>query len=111
MQEHERFLIKFTNLFKSFDNDQDGVINEIQFKDMIRMMNVVETEDEVENLLTKVDPDNNKKMNYSEVVQVLSHEMVPRVPDAANPSRKIAILEKFISESEDMGDYTNREPT
>ena len=74
-------------------------------------MNVVETEDEIDNLLTKVDPDNNKKMTYSEVVLVLSQEMVPRIPDAVNPSRKIAILEKFVSESEDMGDYTNREPT
>ena len=35
LQEHERFLIKFTNLFKSVDNDQDGVISEIQFKDLL----------------------------------------------------------------------------
>lgn len=51
MQEHERFLIRFTNLFKSVDNDQDGVISEIQFKDLLRMMNVLETEDEIEQLL------------------------------------------------------------
>ena len=29
LQEHERFLIKFTNLFKSVDRDQDGIISEV----------------------------------------------------------------------------------
>ena len=33
--------------------------------------------------------------------------MVPRDPDSINPSRKIAILEKFISESEDLDDEIN----
>mgnify|MGYP003887803517 FL=1 len=74
---------------------------------MLRMMHVLETEEEIDALLTKVDPFNNKKMTYSEVVQVLSTEMVRREPDAVNPSRKIAILEKFISESEDYEDDTH----
>ena len=89
-------MIKFTNLFKSIDNDQDGVISEIQFKDMIKMMRVYETEDEIKKLLAKIDPFNNKKMTYSEVVFTLSQEMVPRIPDSTNPSRRIAVLEKFI---------------
>jgi len=41
------------------DNDQDGVISEVQFKDLLRIMNVMQTEDEIEDLLAKVDPDNN----------------------------------------------------
>ena len=80
LQEHERFLIKFTNLFKSVDNDQDGVISEVQFKDLLRMMNVLQTEDDIEQLLAQVDPFNNKKMTYSEVVLVLSSHMVPKDP-------------------------------
>ena len=67
---------------------------------MLRMMRVYETEEEIDKLLTKVDPYNNKKMTYSEVVFVLSQEMVPRIPDSTNPSRRIAVLEKFISESD-----------
>ena len=51
LQEHERFLIKFTDLFKSVDNDQDGVISEVQFKDLLRMMNVMGSEEEIEQLL------------------------------------------------------------
>ena len=70
-------------------------------------MAILDSEEEIENLLAQVDPFNNKKMTYSEVVSVLSSEMVPRDPDSNNPSRKIAILEKFISESEDLDDEIN----
>ena len=101
LQEHERFLIKFTNLFKSVDNDQDGVISEIQFKDLLSMMNVLDSEEEIENLLAQVDPFNNKKMTYSDVVLVLSSHMVPRDPLNPNPSQQIALLEKFIQENTD----------
>lgn len=48
MQEHERFLLKFTNLFKSVDNDQDGVISELQFKDLLRMMNCFDNEADID---------------------------------------------------------------
>jgi len=95
LQEHERFLIKFTDLFKSVDRDQDGVISEVQFKEMLRLMNVLDTEEEIEKLLAQVDPFNNKKMTYSEVVLVLSSHMVPK-----EPSGQIALLEKFIQENE-----------
>lgn len=80
LQEHERFLIKFTDLFKSVDNDQDGVISEVQFKDLLTMMNVMESEADIEQLLAHVDPYNNKKMTYSEVVLVLSSQTVPKDP-------------------------------
>ena len=39
---------------------------------MLRMMNVLGSEEELDKLLTKVDPFNNKKMTYSEVVFILS---------------------------------------
>ena len=58
-------------------------------------MNVFDTDDEIERLLTQVDPFNNKKMTYSEVVLVLSSHMVPK-----EPSGQIALLEKFIQENE-----------
>ena len=89
-------MIKFTNLFKSVDNDQDGVISEVQFKDLLQMMAILDSEEEIENLLAQVDPFNNKKMTYSEVVLVLSSHMVPRDPLNPNPSQQIALLEKFI---------------
>ena len=94
-------MIKFTNLFKSVDNDQDGVISEVQFKDLLQMMAILDSEEEIENLLAQVDPFNNKKMTYSEVVLVLSSHMVPRDPLNPNPSQQIALLEKFIQDNTD----------
>ena len=102
LQEHERFLIKFTNLFKSVDNDQDGVISEVQFKDLLRMMGILQSEEEIESLLAQVDPDNNQKMTYSEVVLVLSSHMVPKDPMNPQSNAKVALLEKFIQDSESL---------
>ena len=81
------------------DNDQDGVISEVQFKDLLQMMAILDSEEEIENLLAQVDPFNNKKMTYSEVVLVLSSHMVPRDPLNPNPSQQIALLEKFIQDN------------
>lgn len=64
------------------------------------MMNVLQTEDDIEQLLAQVDPFNNKKMTYSEVVLVLSSHMVPKDPYNPLPSQQVAILEKFIQENE-----------
>ena len=33
------------------DRDQDGVISEVQFKELLRIMNVLEEEAEIESLL------------------------------------------------------------
>mmetsp|Transcript_26526 Transcript_26526/g.35480 ORF Transcript_26526/g.35480 Transcript_26526/m.35480 type:complete len:146 (-) Transcript_26526:264-701(-) len=101
LQEHERFLVKFTNLFKSVDRDQDGVISEVQFSELLRIMNVLDDEGEIEALLAQVDPFNNKKMTYSEVVVALSNHMVPR--DSMNPGgpgNQIALIEKFIQDGD-----------
>lgn len=65
------------------------------------MMNVLDSEEEIENLLAQVDPFNNKKMTYSDVVLVLSSHMMPRDPLNPNPSQQIALLEKFIQENTD----------
>jgi len=66
------------------------------------MMNILDSEEEIENLLTLIDPFNNKKMTYSEVVLVLSSHMVPRDPMNPNPLQQIALLEKFIQENTDV---------
>ena len=59
LQEHERFLSKFTELFKEVDNDTDGIINEGEFKELMLKMNIVPSEEEIEYLLQAVDPFNN----------------------------------------------------
>ena len=73
------------------------------------MMNVLQTEDDIEQLLAQVDPFNNKKMTYSEVVLVLSSHMVPKDPYNPLPSQQVAILEKFIQENEQPNELMDDE--
>jgi len=41
-------------------------------------MHVLSEDAEAEYLLTQVDPDNNQKMTFSEIVHTLSNHMVPK---------------------------------
>jgi len=68
LQEHEKFLGKFTDIFKMVDTDNNGIIDEGQFRQLIGAMGVVEYQEDVEALLSAVDPFNNKQMTYSEIV-------------------------------------------
>jgi hypothetical protein len=58
-------------------------------------MTVVEREDEVQYLLQLVDPYNNQRMTFSEIVHLLSSHMVP--VDDQNPNQTIPLLEKFVN--------------
>ena len=59
LREHERFLKSFTQLFKSVDEDLDGVISEEEFRQLLTEMNLVDSDEEVQLLLHQVDPFNN----------------------------------------------------
>ena len=59
------------------DETKHGVVNELQFRVLVAKMGIIQNEDEVNYLLSQVDPYNNNKMTYSEVVQLLSSHMVP----------------------------------
>lgn len=95
LQEHEKFLYRFTQLFKQVDGDNNGLVNEEEFRDLLARMQVVEREDEVQLLLQLVDPYNNQKMTFSEVVHLLSSHMVPA--EEQNPTVTIPLLEKFVN--------------
>ena len=58
-------------------------------------MQVIEREEEVQYLLQLVDPYNNQKMTFSEIVHLLSSHMVPA--DDQNPTVTIPMLEKFVN--------------
>lgn len=66
-------MYEFNLLFKQVDTDNDGIINEDQFRRLIYSMNVVvqnetNAESDIDTLLRVVDPHNNQQMTYSEVV-------------------------------------------
>jgi Ca2+-binding EF-hand superfamily protein len=83
LDEHERFLKEFNMLFKEVDQDQNGIINDEEFRELILGMNVVvqnlsEANKDVDTLLKVINPHGNQQMTYSEVVQLLSNQMVPK---------------------------------
>lgn len=82
MSEHEKFLHDFTELFKHIDKDRNGSIDEEEFKELMGQMRVLHREEEeVVLLLQMIDPYNNQKMTYSEVVHLLSSQMVSAYDD------------------------------
>ena len=68
LQEHEKFLKIFTDLFKEIDETKSGLLNEEQFRQLIHKTNMIQDADEVNYLLGQIDPYNNNKITYSEIV-------------------------------------------
>lgn len=77
LSEHEKFLQDFTQLFKQVDADHNGILNEDQLRELLSCMRVLQRDDELLVLLHMIDPYDNQKMTFSEVVHLLSSHMVP----------------------------------
>lgn len=108
LKEHEKFLEKFIAVFKSIDADNNGVINEAEFRELVQSMEVINDEEEVNYLLQMIDPFNNQQMTFSELVHLFSSHMVPM--DDKDPQRSIPLLEKFVSQnqgSEHVGEVSD----
>jgi Ca2+-binding EF-hand superfamily protein len=81
LSEHEKFLYDFTQLFKQVDTDRNGIINEDEFRDLLSQMRVLHKDEDLIVLLQIVDPYNNQKMTYSEIVHLLSSHMISAYDD------------------------------
>jgi Ca2+-binding EF-hand superfamily protein len=110
LKEHEKFLQRFISVFKTIDSDNNGVINEPEFRELVQSMEVIQDEEEVNYLLQMIDPFNNQQMTFSELVHLFSSHMVPM--DERDPSRSIPLLEKFVSQfqgSDHVGEILKEE--
>lgn len=110
LKEHEKFLEKFIAVFKVIDGDNNGVINEVEFRELVQSMDVISDEEEVNYLLQMIDPFNNQQMTFSELVHLFSSHMVQM--DERDPQRSIPLLEKFVSqaqESDHVGEILKEE--
>lgn len=107
LKEHEKFLEKFIAVFKSIDTDNNGVINEPEFRELVQTMNVIDDkEDYIDEM---IEPFNNQQMTFSELVHLFSSYMVPI--DENDPQRSIPLLEKFVGQNqeENMGEILKEE--
>ena len=70
----EKYLKNFVIIFKKFDTDNNGIINEEEFINMLYNMNIFgnKLKENVVTLLTLIDPNNNKQITFSECVNLFS---------------------------------------
>ena len=66
-------------------------------------MGIVTNLDDVQNMLEIVDPYNNQKMTYSEVVHLLSSHLVAK--DESNSQQLVPVLEKFVNMDEQIAEF------
>ena len=81
LEGHERFLARFVRIFKQHDTDRNGVVNEHEFRLVLKAVDPSKTEDEINALLDLIDPHNNQLINFSECVTFLSSELVRMMRD------------------------------
>lgn len=95
--QHEKFLHKFVDLFNSIDTDRDGILDEDQMIKLIERLNIVESEEHINTILAKVDPNNNKLITFSDTVQVFTDtEVVIEAEDnGVDKAFTVNVIEKL----------------
>mmetsp|Transcript_43493 Transcript_43493/g.36419 ORF Transcript_43493/g.36419 Transcript_43493/m.36419 type:complete len:137 (-) Transcript_43493:144-554(-) len=95
--QHEKFLSKFVSLFNSIDVDRDGILDEEQMIKLIESLNIVESEEHINAILSKVDPNNNKLITFSDCIQVFTDtEVVIEAEDnGVDKSFTVNVIEKL----------------
>jgi len=73
-----KYLKNFVKLFRKFDTDFDGVLNENEFINLIKDIPYCQNnlDEYIFKFLSSVDPFNNKKINFSECVALFGMEMI-----------------------------------
>ena len=77
IENREKYLKKFVQLFKKFDTDEDGILNEEQFLEMIKSIPYCLSNIDyyIEILLNKIDPFNHRRFIFSDCVNAFSTEI------------------------------------
>ena len=84
VKQREKQLKNFVQLFKSVDKDNNGIINEEEFVNLLYNMNIFgdQLKRKIVELLTQIDPYNNKQITFSECVNLFGN--IPYEPDGNN---------------------------
>lgn len=70
----DRYLKNFVGLFKRYDTDNNGIVNEDEFVNILSSTNFYGEylEEQTMRLLSVIDPNNNKQITFSECVSLFS---------------------------------------
>ncbi|CDW88603.1 UNKNOWN [Stylonychia lemnae] len=103
MSEHERYLKSFIYVFRKVDKDNDGILNENQFKLLMEEINLCNGQDEIRYFLQILDPFNTQKITFSDIIQLFSsHQVSDEIEEdqeqiklPQNDGNKIPLLERL----------------
>jgi Ca2+-binding EF-hand superfamily protein len=73
---HEKFLHRFVALFRKFDQDRNGIVNEEEFTDVVDGVIGGDRQEELVEILNTCDPYDNKRVTFSQAVTALSGHLV-----------------------------------
>ena len=91
IKNRDKYLENFVKLFKKYDTDNDGILNENEFISLIKDIPYCQNnvEEYVYKFLTIIDPLNNKRVTFSECISLFSMENVEEIEDNKEDKVKI----------------------
>ena len=97
IRQREKQLKNFVQLFKSVDKDNNGIINEEEFVNLLYNMNIFgdQLKRKIVELLTQIDPYNNKQITFSECVNLFGTIPYEQDGNNQNQNNQISILDKI----------------
>ena len=99
IKQREKQLKNFVQLFKSVDKDNNGIINEEEFVNLLYNMKIFgdNLKQKIVELLTQIDPYNNKQITFSECVNLFGN--IPYEQEGNNQNNQsgnsMSILDKI----------------
>ena len=97
IKSREKYLKNFVKLFRKFDVDSDGILNENEFINLIK--NIPYCQNNIDEFTFKflsiIDPFNNKKITFSECVSLFSMEIINENNNNNNNNNQMSLLDKI----------------
>jgi Ca2+-binding EF-hand superfamily protein len=95
LKSHDKFLKNLIFIFKRFDSDNNGIISEDEFINLIHTLNIYKDDlnEQIKRILTVIDPFNKKIITFSECVSLFSMEFIYD-DDGNGGKRKLSVLER-----------------
>ena len=96
MKSHDKYLRNFVYAFKRVDQDNNGIINEEEFLNMLQSINIYKDDfnEQATRLLNIIDPYNKQYITFSETISLFSMEFIIE-EDGQGNKRKLSILERI----------------
>ena len=95
----ENYLKNFNDIFKQVDLDRNGILSDNEFVKLIEMLNIFQNQEEfenqIQNMMSQLDPFQSKIYIYSDIVNVLSKEMIEEQEPETGEIIQMSILDRI----------------